>query len=89
MITIEKMAFRRGVAGTYAYNVDLTYRFAERSEKPVEQKLRVKFMSSIYGAPVVLVLPGGQQVHVTEWRRFGDVLDRGWIRRFYSREDAS
>jgi hypothetical protein len=62
-----------GVAGQYAYVVDVTY--------PGEATVRAEFVGSVYGAPIVAVWNGSQSF-VTNPDRFG-TFGPEWVRRFF------
>lgn len=66
-----------GVAGQYSYTATVTY--------PGEGASTVTFVSSVYGAPIVMVTPSGMQTFVaTEvLDRAGRTLDPAWVRRFF------
>lgn len=63
-----------GVAGAYAYSVDVTY--------PDEPTMRVHFYGSAYGGSVVSEV-NGAQVFVRRPERFGEKLSPEWVRRFF------
>lgn len=76
--TVRKTVRREGVAGQFAYDAVVTY----AHEDGTTERYEVAFVSSVYGAPVVLVTEHGQ-VPVLNWRQYGDTLTPEWIRRFY------
>lgn len=66
-----------GVAGQISYSATVTY--------PGEDSETATFVGSAYGGPVVMIMPSGQQVFVSE-----RVLDRcgkfspQWVRNFFA-----
>jgi len=80
-VTIERIARRNGVAGAYQLTVDVTYHHGDPAN---DDATTTVFVSSVYGAPVVMITPGnGTQMVVDDWRRYGERLDTGWVRAFY------
>jgi hypothetical protein len=80
-VTVEKITRSDGVAGQYALTVDVTY---HHGPDPVDDDpTTTTFVSSVYWAPVVMVLSNGAQVLVEDWRRYGEQLDQAWVRSFY------
>lgn len=81
-LTLGPIRRRDGIAGQYAYQTTVTYHTPSG-----DQPCPVLFVSSSYGAPVVMVTsrPDGTefQDRVGDWRRFGDALDPSWVRRFF------
>jgi hypothetical protein len=78
---IDKIIRRTGVAGQYSLEVWVTYWHAPN---PADADATITtFVSSVYGAPVVMVMNNGQQVPVDDWRRYGEQLDASWVRAFY------
>ena len=67
-----------GTAGQYAYLALIQY--------PGEKPETVSFVSSVYGAPVVMVSPSGWETFVDfdVVRRCGGVLDDAWVHRFFA-----
>lgn len=66
-----------GIAGQVSYSVPVTY--------PGEVTSTATFVGSVYGGPVVMVMPSGVQVFVSDPGRFGE-FGPGWVRRFFDRE---
>lgn len=73
-------AIRRhnGVAGQIAYSVDVTY--------PDEPTSTVTFVGSVYGPPIVMVLPSGVQTFVSNPERYG-TFGPEWVRRFFTKDN--
>jgi hypothetical protein len=66
----------RGVAGQYGYSVAVTY-----DDEPTET---VTFISSVYGAPIVMITPGNPGgMFVRNPERFGE-FGPEWVRRFFA-----
>lgn len=59
-----------GIAGQVAYSVQTA-------------SGRLTFVGSVYGGPVVMVLPGGGEHFVTDPQRFGK-FDKAWVKAFMS-----
>lgn len=66
---MTRITKQRGPAGQYSLT-------AETPDGPLT------FVSSEYGAPIVMVLPSGAQTFVTDPGRFGSRLDEQWIENF-------
>lgn len=66
---------RNGLAGQVSYSVEVTY--------PGESPSVATFVGSVYGGPVVMVMPSGAQVFVTDPGRHGP-FGPEWVRRFFS-----
>lgn len=75
--TLSTIRRESGVAGQIAYTTEVTY--------PGEPAERVTFVGSAYGGPVLMVLPSGQQIFVTDPARHGEFSPR-WVRRFFGVE---
>jgi hypothetical protein len=75
--TVENIERHPGIAGQYTMTADVTY-----PDGPTEP---ITFVGSIYGGPVVMVTPSGQQVMVSQavTERLGSTLDESWVRRFF------
>jgi hypothetical protein len=66
---------RNGIAGQVAYTTVVTY--------PGEDAMRLQFVGSTYGGPVVMVnVLTGAQTFVTDPARFGKFGPK-WVRRFF------
>jgi hypothetical protein len=67
-----------GIAGNYSLSASVQYEGEEAST--------VTFVGSVYGAPIVMVMPAGQQVFVSErvTDRLGATLDEAWVRGFFA-----
>lgn len=72
--TLGPIRKERGVAGQVSYSVQVTY--------PGEDAHTARFVGSVYGGPVVLVMPSGSQVFVSDPARFGE-FGPDWVRRFF------
>jgi hypothetical protein len=77
-VSIDSIARQSGIAGQYAYRVQVTYHHSDGSS----ESSVATFVSSDYRAPVVL-LCGGVQTFVEDCWRYGSKLDAQWIRAFY------
>lgn len=82
MTEIQKIKLRTGIAGEIAADAYVTY-----EDNPVET---ITFVGSIYGGPVVMILPNGVQTFVRNNERFGNfATDRlGWVRTFFGDDDT-
>jgi hypothetical protein len=71
-----------GIAGDYSISVDVQY--------PGEQSERVTFVSSVYGPPIVMLMPRGQQVFVSQrvTDRIGSKLTPEWVRAFFTSDGS-
>lgn len=76
--TLGKIKRTNGVAGQVAYDVEVTY--------PGQQPSTATFVGSVYGGPVVMVLPSGVQTFVTEPSQYGK-FSPTWVRRFFGTEE--
>lgn len=75
--TIHKITRRSGVAGQYAYDVQVQY--------PGEGVQNVAFVGGEYGGPIVMAWGDTRhtQTFVTDPGRFGSKLTPEWVRRFF------
>lgn len=73
--TLGTITRQNGVAGQVSYSVTVTY--------PGEQPNVATFVGSVYGGLVVMIMPSGTQVFVTDPRRHG-VFGPEWVRRFFA-----
>lgn len=64
-----------GIAGQMSYSATVAYEGEEPST--------CTFVGSVYGGPVVMVLPSGAQTFVTDAGRHGE-FGPEWVRRFFS-----
>lgn len=76
MSAVLSVKRRNGVAGQF--ELEARVRYAD------EDPRTVGFVGSTYGGPVVLVMPNGLQVFVTDPGRFGEKLDEAWVRAFFA-----
>lgn len=75
--TLANIRRHNGVAGTFCYNVDVTY--------PGEHTRPVMFIGSVYGASIVLATPEKPHgMFVRDPSRFGPELDPEWVRKFFA-----
>ena len=76
--TVTSIKRHAGVAGEYSFTAVTTY----QGEVPSS----VTFVGSVYGGPIVMVMPSGQQVMVSRrvTDRIGSKLDAEWVRRFFA-----
>lgn len=67
----------RGVAGAFEVSARVQY-----PGEPVET---LRFVGSIYGGPIVMVMPSGTQTFVAQAvrDRIGSTLNPEWVRRFF------
>lgn len=77
--TLGPIRKESGVAGQVAYSVAVTY--------PGETQAVARFVGSVWGGPVVMVMPSGAQVYVTDPERFGP-FGPEWVRRFFGPRDG-
>jgi hypothetical protein len=78
---IDKIVRHVGVAGQYSLEAWVTY---WHGPNPADADATITtFVSSVYGAPVVMVMSNGQQVPADDWRRYGERLDASWVKAFY------
>jgi hypothetical protein len=73
--TLGKIKRQNGIAGEVAYTVTVTY--------PGESPDAVTFIGSVYGGPVVMVMPSGRQTFVTNPDRHGK-FGPSWVRSFFA-----
>lgn len=64
-----------GVAGQVSVKADVQY--------PGEDAETIEFVGSVYGGPVVMILPSGRQTYVTDPDRHGK-FGRQWVRSFFA-----
>jgi hypothetical protein len=71
-----------GIAGQYQINAKVQY----EGEEPET----VGFVGSVYGGPIVMVMPSGMQTFVSGavTDRLGSKLDESWVRRFFGPREA-
>ena len=74
--TIEKITRANGVAGQVSYTAKVAY--------PGEPTSEVTFVGSVYGGPVIMVLPSGRQTFVTESSQYGKFGPQ-WVRNFFEK----
>ena len=85
-VSVDTITRVSGIAGQYAYRVQVTYRYSDGSSETSV----ATFTSSAYGMPVVLTSAAWPRgLHVYHWQQYGMRLDRAWIRRFYGVETLS
>jgi len=74
---VDNVKLASGVAGQISVSASVTY--------PDEESTVITFVGSVYGPPVVMVMPSGAEVFVTDPDRCGDfAADRkAWLRRFF------
>jgi hypothetical protein len=87
-VTLDTITRDDGVAGQYAYTVELTYWHGGDTEAERDRNAdptTTVFVSSVYHAPVVMI-HNNVQSFVCDWKQYGEVLDENWIRRFYGLE---
>lgn len=72
--TVTNVRRHAGIAGQFSVTATVQY-----EGEPAE---RVEFIGSVYGGPVVMVLPSGIQTFVSEPQRFGE-FGADWVGRFY------
>lgn len=67
-----------GIAGSFSYRVRVQY--------PGEAPEVSEFVGSVYGGPIVLVLPSGAQTFVSSrvTDRIGRELTPEWVARFFA-----
>lgn len=70
---------RMGVAGQLAYTVTVQY--------PDEPAQRLQFVGNVYGGPIVMVTPNGEQTFVTDPHRFG-MFGPEWVKRFFGYDEG-
>jgi hypothetical protein len=63
-----------GIAGQFSVTATVQY--------PDEEAQGIEFVGSVYGGPVVMVTPGGNQMFVREPGRFGE-FGTDWVRKFF------
>ena len=73
--TLGNITKTAGVAGQVSYSVEVTY--------PGETASRATFVGSVYGGPVVMIMPSGAQTFVSDPGRFGK-FGPEWVRRFFA-----
>jgi hypothetical protein len=67
-----------GVAGQYQLTAMVQY--------PGEAPEATRFVGSVYGGPIVMVMPSGAQVFVSDrvTDRIGTELTEAWVRSFFA-----
>ena len=75
VLSIKRQA---GIAGDYSLTASVQY--------PGEAPSSVTFIGSTYGGPIVMVMPAGQQVFVSQrvTDRIGSTLTPDWVRAFFA-----
>lgn len=63
-----------GIAGQFAVSASVAY--------PGEDAETVTFVGSTFGGPVVMVLPSGAEIFVTDPGRHGE-FGTAWVERFF------
>lgn len=77
MPTIKSITRESGIAGQYAYRAVVQY--------PGEEPCAVRFVGSVYGAPIVMVTDSGQTfVSRAVLDRIGRTLTPDWVRAFFA-----
>lgn len=74
---IGKIKRTNGVAGQISYSTTVQY--------PEEPPMKVQFVGSVYGGPVVAISPGFGQTFVSDPNRFGK-FSPAWVRRYFGRK---
>lgn len=72
--SVHSIKRRNGIAGQFQLDAVVSY-----GDEPAET---VSFVGSVYGGPVVMLLPSGMQTFVTDPSRHGEFGPR-WVRRFF------
>lgn len=73
--TLHKITRQAGVAGQVSVTAEVQY-----EGEAVET---VTFVGSVYGGPVVMITPEGNQFFVTDADRFGE-FGPEWVRKFFA-----
>jgi hypothetical protein len=79
-VTVWNLTKHAGIAGQFSVSAIVQY--------PDEPAERIEFVGSVYGGPVVMVLPSGNQTFVSDPARFGEFSESAttWVRRFFGVE---
>jgi hypothetical protein len=73
--TVTSVHRHAGIAGQFSVSASVQY--------PGEAPESLTFVGSVYGGPVVMVLPSGVQTFVNDPERFGE-FGEAWVRRFFA-----
>jgi hypothetical protein len=76
---VTEVKKRAGIAGQYSVTAMVEY--------PGESPQPIEFVGSVYGGPVVMVLPSGVQTFVSDPGRHGEFGTK-WVERFFAERDA-